>query len=51
MEYTKTWASMEGMVAAGKCKSIGVSNFTIAQLEHLRSARSPALPSAFLPLS
>lgn len=35
--YTKTWASMEGMVAAGKCKNIGVSNFTKEQLDHLCS--------------
>lgn len=37
MEYTQTWASMEGMVEAGKCKAIGVSNFTQEQLEHLTS--------------
>ena len=32
MEYTQTWASMEGMVEAGKCKAIGVSNFTQEQV-------------------
>ena len=40
MEYLSTWACMEGMVAAGKTKSIGVSNFTVAQLEHLQSVAS-----------
>lgn len=28
---------MESMVAAGKCKNIGVSNFTKEQLDHLCS--------------
>ena len=35
--YTQTWASMEGMVEEGKCKNIGVSNFTKEQLDHLCS--------------
>jgi diketogulonate reductase-like aldo/keto reductase len=38
MEYLKTWACMETMVAAEKVRSIGVSNFTIAQLGHLQAA-------------
>eukprot|EP00658_Telonema_sp_P-2_P061433 TRINITY_DN50133_c0_g1_i1.p1 TRINITY_DN50133_c0_g1~~TRINITY_DN50133_c0_g1_i1.p1 ORF type:complete len:345 (+),score=77.30 TRINITY_DN50133_c0_g1_i1:178-1212(+) len=37
MEYTQTWAAMEAMVESGKVKSIGVSNFTREQLEHLCS--------------
>jgi len=35
MEYCQTWGVMEQMVAAGKVKSIGVSNFTQEQLQHL----------------
>ena len=35
MEYVSTWRCMEGMVAAGKTKSIGVSNFTISQVPRL----------------
>lgn len=35
MEYLQTWAVMESMVAAGKVKAIGVSNFTEEQLTHL----------------
>ena len=37
MEYTSTWAAMEGMATAGKVRAIGVSNFTQEQLEHLIS--------------
>ena len=35
MEYLSTWRVLEQMQAAGKTRSIGVSNFTVAQLEHL----------------
>ena len=35
MEYLATWRAMEAFVKAGKCKAIGVSNFTAAQLQHL----------------
>jgi alcohol dehydrogenase (NADP+) len=42
VEYTKTWRALEGFVDAGKTRSIGVSNFTQQQLEHLCSvARIP----------
>jgi len=36
-EYTATWKAMEAMVASGKVRSLGVSNFTVEQLEHLGS--------------
>jgi diketogulonate reductase-like aldo/keto reductase len=42
MEYLSTWRTMEGMVAAGKCKSIGVSNFTIDQLGECRRSQMHA---------
>ena len=35
MEYTQTWACLEEFVENGKVRSIGVSNFSRAQLEHL----------------
>ena len=41
MEYLQTWKVMESMVAAGKTKAIGVSNFTVEQLEQVRDAPSP----------
>ena len=31
----ETWREMEKLVAAGKVKAIGVSNFTISKLEQL----------------
>ena len=41
MEYLQTWKVMESMVAAGKTKAIGVSNFTVEQLEQVRDAPTP----------
>jgi len=42
MEYLQTWSCMESFVDCGKCKAIGVSNFSAAQLDHLlKSARIP----------
>lgn len=35
MEYVRTWRMMEKMVARGKVRSIGVSNFTVEQLKDL----------------
>ena len=37
MEYKATWAAMEDLVDAGLTKHVGVSNFTIEQLEDLKS--------------
>jgi diketogulonate reductase-like aldo/keto reductase len=34
MEHLATWHDMEEMQAAGLTKSIGVSNFTVEQLQH-----------------
>ena len=49
MEYTATWAAMEAMVSTGKVKSIGVSNFTVEQLQHLiGQVRRALLRVAFL---
>ena len=42
MEYLQTWKVMESMVAAGKTKAIGVSNFTVEQLEQVRDAPNTA---------
>lgn len=42
MEYLATWKEMERFVASGKCKSIGVSNFTKEQLAHLLESCSLA---------
>lgn len=36
--FGETWAAMEALVAVGKVRSIGVSNFDAAQLEALRAA-------------
>jgi 2,5-diketo-D-gluconate reductase A len=36
-EYVSTWKTFETLVAAGKVRSIGVSNFTPAHLDHLRA--------------
>jgi diketogulonate reductase-like aldo/keto reductase len=33
--YVQTWRAMEKLYESGRVKAIGVSNFTIAQLEHL----------------
>ncbi|EGB04795.1 hypothetical protein AURANDRAFT_31924 [Aureococcus anophagefferens] len=35
IHYTETWRAMEALVAAGKCRSIGLSNFNKAQLEEV----------------
>jgi 2,5-diketo-D-gluconate reductase A len=34
-EYVSTWKTFEALVASGKVRSIGVSNFTPAHLDHL----------------
>ena len=39
MEYLRTWEAMEGFVASGKVKGIGVSNFTQENLQHLIGVR------------
>lgn len=44
MEYVATWRALEGFASAGKSRSIGVSNFTVEQLEHLTSVA--AVPPA-----
>ncbi|NBU63898.1 MAG: aldo/keto reductase [Chloroflexia bacterium] len=36
-EYVSTWKTFETLVATGKVRSIGVSNFTPAHLDHLRA--------------
>ena len=36
-EYVSTWKTFETLVVSGKVRSIGVSNFTPAHLDHLRS--------------
>jgi len=36
-EYVSTWKTFETLVASGKVRSIGVSNFTPAHLDHLRA--------------
>ncbi len=43
--YTETWTAMERLFASGKCRAIGVSNFTIRHLEALlkESATIPAV--------
>jgi len=33
--FIETWAAMEELLASGKCRAIGVSNFTIKHLESL----------------
>jgi len=33
--FIETWAAMEELLASGKCRAIGVSNFTISHLESL----------------
>ena len=47
MEYLQTWEAMEGFVASGKVKGIGVSNFTQENLQHLIGVRreTPSLQS------
>ena len=35
MEYLATWRALESFHRDGRCRSIGVSNFTTEQLEHL----------------
>ena len=39
MEYLRTWQAMEGFVASGKVRGIGVSNFTQENLQHLIGVR------------
>ena len=34
----ETWRGMESLIAGGRCKAIGVSNFTVADLESLLEA-------------
>ena len=36
-QYVSTWKTFETLVASGKVRSIGVSNFTPAHLDHLRA--------------
>jgi 2,5-diketo-D-gluconate reductase A len=36
-DYVSTWKTFETLVASGKVRSIGVSNFTPAHLDHLRA--------------
>jgi len=36
-EYVSTWKTFETLVVSGKVRSIGVSNFTPAHLDHLRA--------------
>jgi diketogulonate reductase-like aldo/keto reductase len=38
VEFLETWRSFEKLVAAGKARAIGVSNFTAAQLKELIAA-------------
>jgi alcohol dehydrogenase (NADP+) len=33
--YVETWKAMEKLVATGKTKAIGISNFSRAEIEHL----------------
>ena len=35
IDYMTTWGAMEKLVAAGKCKSIGVSNFNDFQMNRI----------------
>lgn len=37
---TETWKALEGLVAQGKCKAIGVSNYMVHHLEELLSKSS-----------
>ena len=39
-EYVSTWKTFETIVASGKVRSIGVSNFTPAHLDHLQAETS-----------
>jgi diketogulonate reductase-like aldo/keto reductase len=43
--YIETWTAMEELLASGKCRAIGVSNFTIRHLETLmkQSSTVPAV--------
>jgi len=34
-DHTKIWKAMEGQVEAGRAKSIGLSNFTVSQIERI----------------
>jgi diketogulonate reductase-like aldo/keto reductase len=44
--YEETWTAMEALVAAGKARSIGVSNLSAKKLKAMRSyARKSFLPS------
>ncbi|MCI4319752.1 MAG: aldo/keto reductase [Thermoplasmata archaeon] len=40
-----TWRALEKLQAEGRCRSIGVSNYSVAHLEELRQ-QSPGLPAA-----
>src|SRR4051812_12632014 len=35
IDYVDTWRAMEGLLASGKAKAIGVSNFNIRKLDRL----------------
>uniref|UniRef100_A0A7S2EI73 NADP-dependent oxidoreductase domain-containing protein n=1 Tax=Ditylum brightwellii TaxID=49249 RepID=A0A7S2EI73_9STRA len=45
IEYLRTWKVMESILKSGKVRAIGVSNFTVEQLDHLmnHSTITPAV--------
>ncbi|XP_022086617.1 alcohol dehydrogenase [NADP(+)] A-like isoform X1 [Acanthaster planci] len=38
-EYTDTWVAMEQLVAKGKCKAIGVSNFNLQMIKDVQAIK------------